>query len=89
MHIFYFSSKGLQNYLCYANSVLYAQTKGKGKASGLAIAFLTTIVFFVGPVIATFIPRCMAGTLLLHVGIDLFLEGVYDCEFYFITYPKH
>ena len=22
--------------------------------------------------------RCMAGTLLLHVGIDLFLEGVYD-----------
>lgn len=23
-------------------------------------------------------PRCMAGTLLLHCGIDLFLEGVYD-----------
>mmetsp|Transcript_32229 Transcript_32229/g.74217 ORF Transcript_32229/g.74217 Transcript_32229/m.74217 type:complete len:473 (-) Transcript_32229:320-1738(-) len=25
-----------------------------------------------------YIPRCMAGMLLLHVGIDLFIEGVYD-----------
>jgi MFS superfamily sulfate permease-like transporter len=31
-----------------------------------------------GPTIASYIPRCMAGTLLLHVGVDLFLEGVYD-----------
>lgn len=27
---------------------------------------------------ASYVPRCMAGTLLLHVGIDLFLEGAID-----------
>lgn len=46
--------------------------------SGLAVAALTSVLFFVGPTIASHIPRCMAGTLLLHVGIDLFLEGVWD-----------
>lgn len=38
------------------------------------------MLFFVGPHIASYIPRCMAGTLLLHIGIDLILEGVYDCK---------
>jgi hypothetical protein len=36
------------------------------------------LLFFVGPQIASSLPRCMAGTLLLHCGVDLFLEGVYD-----------
>ena len=30
---------------------------------------------------ASYVPRCMAGTILIHVGIDLFLEAVFDCEF--------
>ena len=46
--------------------------------SGLAVAAVTSVLFFVGPTIASHIPRCMAGTLLLHVGIDLFFEGVWD-----------
>ena len=69
---------GLQNYMAYTQSVLYDKSGGKGKASGMAVAGVTTLLFFVGPTIASYIPRCMAGTLLLHVGIDLFLEGVYD-----------
>jgi sulfate permease, SulP family len=44
----------------------------------MAVATVTGCLFFVGPSLATYIPRCMAGTLLLHVGIDLLLEGVYD-----------
>lgn len=35
-------------------------------------------LFFIGPLVASKIPRCMAGTLLVHVGVDLFLEGTYD-----------
>jgi SulP family sulfate permease len=31
-----------------------------------------------GPTIASYVPRCMAGTLLLHLGIDLFLEGAVE-----------
>ena len=42
------------------------------------VCLFTFVFFMLGPDIATFIPRCMAGTLLLHVGCDLFLEGVVD-----------
>jgi len=69
---------GLQNYMAYTQSVLYDKSGGRGKGSGFAVAILTGLLFFVGPTIASYIPKCMAGTLLLHVGIDLFLEGVYD-----------
>lgn len=69
---------GLQNYMTYSNSVLYAKTGGRGLISSLAIVVLTACLFVVGPSICDFLPRCMAGTLLLHIGIDLTLEGVYD-----------
>lgn len=69
---------GLQNYMAYTQSVIYAKSGGKGQPSGFVVAAATSILFFVGPTVASFIPRCMAGTLLLHVGIDLFLEGVWD-----------
>jgi SulP family sulfate permease len=70
---------GLQTYMTYSNSVLYAKSGGKGKISSLAIVVCTMILFVIGPSIASYLPRCMAGTLLLHIGIDLVLEGVYDC----------
>jgi SulP family sulfate permease len=69
---------GLQNYMAYTQSVLYDKSGGTGKVSGIAVAIVTGVLFFIGPTIATYIPRCMAGTLLLHVGIDLFLEGIWD-----------
>lgn len=69
---------GLQNYMAYTQSVIYDKSGGKGKASGTIVGLSTIALFFFGPTVASFIPRCMAGTLLLHVGIDLFLEGVYD-----------
>jgi SulP family sulfate permease len=72
--------EGLQNYMCYSNSVLYAKSGGIGKVSSLAISLFTIFLFIIGPSIANYLPRCMAGTLLLHMGIDLVLEGVYDCK---------
>jgi len=69
---------GLQNYMAYTQSVLYDRSGGYGKPSSIAVAIVTSILFFVGPTIASYIPRAMAGTLIVHVGIDLFLEGVYD-----------
>ena len=71
---------GLQTYMTYSNSVLYAKSGGKGKISSLAVVVLTMALFVIGPSIASYLPRCMAGTLLLHIGIDLVLEGVYDCK---------
>jgi sulfate permease, SulP family len=69
---------GIQNYMTYSNSVMYAKSGGQGKISSLMVVFLTCILFVVGPNIANYIPRCMAGTLLLHIGIDLVLEGLWD-----------
>ncbi|KAL9185027.1 hypothetical protein ACHAXT_002804 [Thalassiosira profunda] len=67
---------GLQNYMAYSNSVIYSKSGGKGQWSSIAIAAVTVAIFGCGPTIAAYVPRCMAGTLLLHVGVDLFLEGV-------------
>lgn len=64
--------------MAYTQSMIYFKSGGGGKASSLAVAALTTVLFFIGPQIASYLPRCMAGTLLLHCGIDLFIEGVYD-----------
>lgn len=69
---------GLQVYMAYTQSVLYDRSGGSGKVSGIIIAILTSLLLFIGPTIASFIPKAMAATLLIHVGIDLFLEGVWD-----------
>lgn len=69
---------GLQNYMAYSNSVIYSKSGGEGIGSSLAIVVATVALFIVGPVVTSYVPRCMAGTLLLHIGIDLFLEGVKD-----------
>jgi len=69
---------GLQNYMAYSNSVIYSKSNGKGKASSLGIVSVSAVIFVYGPTMASYVPRCMAGTLLLHVGIDLFIEGVVE-----------
>ncbi|KAL7544731.1 hypothetical protein ACHAWF_008091, partial [Thalassiosira exigua] len=69
---------GLQNYMAYSNSVIYSKSNGRGKASSLGIVATTILIFIYGPTMASYVPRCMAGTLLLHVGVDLFLEGVVE-----------
>jgi len=69
---------GLQNYMTYSNSVIYSKSNGRGKCSSLAIVALTGLIFIYGPTVASFVPRCMAGTLLLHVGVDLFKEGLIE-----------
>ena len=69
---------GLQNYLCYSNSLLYYKCRGKGKVSGYLLCVFTLLFFFIGPTIVPYIPRCMAGCLLFHVGIDLTKESIVD-----------
>jgi len=56
--------------------VIYSKSNGRGKCSSLAIVALTGFIFIYGPLLCVYVPRCMAGTLLLHVGIDLFIEGI-------------
>ena len=61
---------GLQNYLAYTQSVVYDRSGGRGKRSGVAVAIVTAVLFVIGPtIVVPYIPRAMAGALLLHVGL--------------------
>jgi sulfate permease, SulP family len=69
---------GLQNYVCYCNSVTYFKCNGGGIVSGLLLALSSSIFFFIGPSAVFFVPRCMAGCLLMHIGSDLTKEALWD-----------
>eukprot|EP00928_Gymnodinium_smaydae_P023220 TRINITY_DN19244_c0_g1_i1.p1 TRINITY_DN19244_c0_g1~~TRINITY_DN19244_c0_g1_i1.p1 ORF type:complete len:910 (-),score=86.92 TRINITY_DN19244_c0_g1_i1:146-2821(-) len=69
---------GLPNYLCYSNSLLYFKCNGGGRASGVALSIILVGFFVVGPGVIAYIPRCMAGCLLIHVGLDLTREALVD-----------
>lgn len=69
---------GLQNYLCYSNSVLYFKCGGNSRIGGLFIAAVTAVFFVIGPSLVHLCPRLMPGCLLLHVGIDLTREALWD-----------
>lgn len=76
---------GLQNYLAYSPSVVYMKSSGGGQWSSLSVAGTTLMIFIYGPTIASYVPRCMAGTLLLHLGIDCFIEGGIESYYEFDT----
>merc|ERR1712238_340110 len=69
---------GIQNVMTYSISVLYYKSGGKSKGGLVALIVGTIFIFVVGTSTMPYIPRCMAGTLLLHIGIDLFLEGIVE-----------
>ena len=77
---------GLQNYLCYSNSLLYYKCNGQGKISGVILTILEGISFYYGPSMVFYVPRCMAGCVLCQVGIDLTKEGVWDSRSGLDTY---
>jgi len=67
---------GIQNVMTYSISVLYYKSGGKSKAGLVSLILGTIFIFVFGTSTMPYIPRCMAGTLLLHIGVDLFLEGI-------------
>ena len=64
--------------MTYSFSVLFQKSGGGGIPACLAVCAGIVLLFIYGPAIAVLFPRAMAGTLLLHIGLDLFLEGCYD-----------
>jgi SulP family sulfate permease len=69
---------GIQNVMTYSVSVLFYKSGGNSMAAQISLILGTMLFFVVGVVIIPYIPKCMAGTLLLHIGVDLFIEGVCD-----------
>jgi len=69
---------GIQNVMTYSISVLYYKSGGNSKGGLVSLILGTICIFVVGTSTMPYIPRCMAGTLLLHIGIDLFFEGIVE-----------
>ncbi|CAH0478338.1 unnamed protein product [Peronospora belbahrii] len=68
----------VQNYLCYSTSALYFKCGGTGRRSGFVIGLIMLFFFFVGPNAVSYIPRCMAGCVMMHLGRDLLKEALVD-----------
>lgn len=68
----------VQNYLCYSTSALYYKCGGRGRISGIVIAFIMLFFFLVGPDAVAYVPRCMAGCVMIHIGVDLLKEALID-----------
>merc|ERR1719361_2275164 len=58
--------------------MLYFKCHGGGRWSGAALSAILLGAFVVGPNAIAYVPRCMAGCLLIHVGLDLTKEGLLD-----------
>ena len=61
----------VHNYLSYSNSVFFFYVGGRGKWTQLAITAFTLLLFFIGPQIINYVPRLIAGVIMLHLGVDL------------------
>lgn len=68
----------IQNYLVYANSVLFIDNGGDSRAAGFLLAAATAAVWTAGPGMIGFIPVCIVGTLIFMLGIELLMEAVWE-----------
>ncbi|KAF2804806.1 uncharacterized protein BDZ99DRAFT_396839 [Mytilinidion resinicola] len=68
----------IQNYLVYANSILFIENGGDSRGAGLTLAAATTAVWMAGPAMIGFIPVCIVGALIFMLGIELLEEAVWD-----------
>lgn len=68
----------VQNYLCYSTSALYFKCGGTGRRSGFVIGVCLLFFFVVGPNAVSYVPRCMAGCVMIHIGWDLLKEALID-----------
>ena len=48
---------GLQNYLCYSNSLLYFKCQGGGKISGYLMCVMIAVFFYIGPSVVYYMPE--------------------------------
>lgn len=67
----------IQNYLVYANTVLFIRSGADRRLAGFMLAILTVGVMMIGPSIIGFIPVMMVATLIFDLGFELLLEAVW------------
>ena len=61
---------------CYSSTVLYVNSGGGGQFCNFLVSITSFVSFVYGPFVAGYLPRCMAGAILIDMAIALVLEGV-------------
>ena len=49
--------------------------------SGYVLCAFTALFFVIGPSVVRYVPRCMAGCMLMRMGADLIKEALLDAYF--------
>lgn len=68
----------IQNYLVYTNSLLFIRAGADSAMAGYLLAFLTFIMMVIGPVIISYIPICIVGSLIFLLGYELLYEALIE-----------
>ncbi len=68
----------VQNYLVYANSLLFIRSGGDSRLAGIMLAIATAAIMIIGPTIIGFMPVMVVGALIFLLGIELLRESLYD-----------
>lgn len=68
----------IQNYLVYTNSVLFIRAGADSPLAGYMLAILTFAIMLIGPVIVSFIPIFIVGSLIFLLGYELLVEALLD-----------
>ena len=68
----------VQNYLVYTNSVLFIRAGADSSFAGFLLIALTICIMMIGPVIISFIPICIVGSLIFLLGYELLVEALID-----------
>lgn len=68
----------IQNYLVYTNSVLFIRAGADSPVAGFITAIFTGAILVAGPIIISFIPVCVVGSLIFLLGWELIDEALFD-----------
>lgn len=68
----------VQNYLVYANTLVFMRSGGNSRLGGFLLAAATFVVMVIGPSIIGIIPVMMVGTLIFVLGFNLVVEALWD-----------
>ncbi|KAI0890036.1 sulfate transporter family protein [Annulohypoxylon maeteangense] len=66
----------IQNYLVFANTLLFMRSGGDSRLAGFMLAGLTFGVMTIGPVIIGYIPVMVVGTLIFVLGFELLMDAL-------------
>ncbi|KAJ1554670.1 hypothetical protein HK096_002460 [Nowakowskiella sp. JEL0078] len=68
----------VQNYLVYANSLLYIRSGGNTRIGGFLLALATSAVWIFGGSVVSLVPTVVVASLIFLLGIDLLMESLVD-----------